>query len=101
MVGINQIKQALYCVQVTLCSLYQKLIDAVKADGPTLDLWKWLEEKLLLSSMTHYLSLVINLQIEILVFVCSIREGNFSLYAQSLSNLLKWFLALDRTNYAR
>ena len=51
--------------------------------------------------MAHYWSLVINLQIEILIFVCSVREGNFNLYVQSLRNPLKWFFALDHTNYAR
>ena len=91
-VDFNQIKRARYCVQVTLCSLYQKLVDAVRADGSTLDPWKWLEEKSLSSSMAHYWSLVINLQIEILVFVRSVREGNFHLYVQSSRNLLKWFL---------
>ena len=91
-VDVNQIKRARYCVQVTLCSLYRKLVDAVKADGSTLDPWKWLEEKSLSSSMAHYWSLVINLQIEILVFVRSIREGNFHLYVQSLRNLLRSFL---------
>ena len=35
-VDVNQIKRARYCVQVTLCSLYRKLVDAVKADGSTL-----------------------------------------------------------------
>ena len=47
------------------------------------------------------ISLVICLQIEILVFVRSIREGNFHLYVQSLRNLLEWFFALDHTNDAR
>ena len=51
--------------------------------------------------MAHHWSLVINLQIEILVFVRSIREGNFHLYVQPLKNLLKCFFALDHTNYAR
>ena len=91
-VDVNQIKRARYCVQVTLCSLYRKLVHAVKSDGSTLDPWKWLEEKSLSSSMAHYWSLVINLQIEILVFVRSVREGNFHLYVQSSRNLLKWFL---------
>ena len=36
-VDVIQIKRARYCVQVTLCSWYRKLVDAVKADGPTLD----------------------------------------------------------------
>ena len=100
-VDFNQIKRARYCVQVTLYSLYQKLEDTVRADGSTLDPWKWLEEKSLSSSMAHYWSLVINLQIEILVFVRSIREGNFHVYVQSLRNLSECFFALDHTNYAR
>ena len=79
-VDVNQIKRGRYCVQLTLCSLYRKLVDAVKADGSTLHPRKWLEEKSLSSSMAHYWSLVINLQIEILVFVRSVREGNFFTY---------------------
>ena len=39
-VDVNQIKQPRYCVQVTLCSLYRKLVDAVEADRSTLDQWK-------------------------------------------------------------
>ena len=35
------------------------------------------------------------------MFFRSIREGNFSLYVQSLRKLLKWFFALDHTHYAR
>ena len=53
-VDVNQIKPAHYFVQVTLWSLYWKLVDAAKADGSTLDPWKWLEEKSLSSSMAHY-----------------------------------------------
>ena len=67
-------------------------------DGSILDPWKWLEEKSLSSGMAHYWSLVTNLQIGILVFARSVREGNFYLYVQSLRNLLKWFFALDHTN---
>ena len=52
--AVVDVKRARYCVQVTLCSWYRKLVDAVKADGPTLDPWKWLEEKSLSSSMAHY-----------------------------------------------
>ena len=100
-VEVNQIKRARYCIHVTFRSLYQKLVDAVKADRSTLDPWKWLVEKSLSSSMAHYRSLVTNFQIEILVFVRSIREGNFHLYVQPLRNVLKWLFALDYTNYAR
>ena len=92
--AVVDVKRARYCVQVTLCSWYRKLVDTVKANGPTLDPWKWLEEKSLSSSMAHYWSLVINLLIETLVFVRSVRQDNFHLYVQSLRNLLKWFFCV-------
>ena len=46
-VYVNQIKRAPYCVQVTLSSLYQNLLDAVKPMAhSTLDPWKWLQKKI-------------------------------------------------------
>ena len=39
--------------------------------------------------------MILNLQLLMLVFVRSIREGNFSLYIDSLTQLVKWFFALD------
>ena len=71
-VDANQIKRARYCVQFTLSSLYRILVDAVKTDGSTLYPRMWLEQKSLLSCMVPYWSLLINLQIEILVFVRSV-----------------------------
>ena len=53
-VDVNQIKRASYCVQVTFCSLFRKLVDAVKANGLPLDPWNWVEGKSLSSSMAHY-----------------------------------------------
>ena len=36
-VDVNQIKRAGHCVQVTVCSLYRKLVYALKTDGSALD----------------------------------------------------------------
>ena len=87
-VDVNQIKRARYCVQVTLCALYRKLVDAAKKEDTALTPIQWLNNKSSSSGMCYYWSLVIDLQIEILAFVRSIREGNFHLYVQSLRNLL-------------
>ena len=100
-VDVNQIKRARYCVQVTLCSLHCKLVDAVKNEGSNLDPWTWLQEKSVSNGMCYYWNLDMNLQIEILVFIRSIREGDFTLYVQCLRNFLKWFFALDHIHYAR
>ena len=58
-VNVKQINRACYCEQVTLRFLYRKFVDIVKADGSALDRLKWLEEKLLSSSMAHHWSFVI------------------------------------------
>ena len=88
---VNQIKRARYCIQVVLCALYQTLLHPLQ----------WLEEKSKTSGMCYFWRMVINLQIEILIFVPSLREGNFPVYVQTTRKLLKWFFALDHYNYAR
>ena len=40
LIDVNQIKQARYCVQVTLCSLHRKSVDGVKADDSTFHPYK-------------------------------------------------------------
>ena len=37
----------------------------------------------------------------ILIFLRSLRKGNFDLYKDSLAMLIPWFFALDHPNYAR
>ncbi len=44
---------------------------------------------------------VLQVELLLMVFVRSLREGNFQLYLSSLSSLAPWFFALDHTHYAR
>ena len=37
----------------------------------------------------------------LLVYVTSLREGNFDLYVQSLAQIVPWMFALDHTHYFR
>ena len=83
-VDVIQIKRARYCIQVVLCVLYQKLCVAVKKDESPLHPLQWLEEKSKTSGMCYFWRMVINLQIEILIFVRSLREGNFPVYVQTM-----------------
>ena len=41
------------------------------------------------------------LQLTLLVFVRSIRTGDFELFVQSLTELVPWFFSLDHYNYSR
>ncbi|KAK0070055.1 hypothetical protein Bpfe_000038 [Biomphalaria pfeifferi] len=48
-----------------------------------------------------YWTLVLQLEMILLVFVASLRDGNFTLYLQTLEELAPWFFALDQQNYGR
>jgi len=48
-----------------------------------------------------YWSHVKEFELAILLFVRSLRQSNFDLYIDSMTKLIPWFFALDRTNYAR
>ena len=41
------------------------------------------------------------LEVLILIFIRSLREGKFQLYVETLEALVPWFHSLDHTNYAR
>ena len=58
---------------------------------------EWLKSKAKISQMCNYMKL----QIEILLFIRSIRESNFTLYVLCVKNLMKWLFAFDHYNYAR
>ena len=75
-VGLNQIKHALYCVQVVLCSLYRKLVEAAKTDNLLLEPYEWLYEKAKSSTMCFYWKMVIDLEVQICIFVRSIKVEN-------------------------
>ena len=100
-VDVNQIKRARYCIQVALCSLYRKLGEAAENDNSLVDPYEWLSQKAKSSTMCYYWKMVIDLEVEILIFVRSIREGNFPLYVQSLRSLVKCFFSFDHYNYSR
>ena len=51
--------------------------------------------------MCFYWKIILEFEIHILLFVRSIREGNFDLYKETLFRSLKYFFAFDKYNYAR
>ena len=43
----------------------------------------------------------LSLELLLLVYIRSIREGNFDMYVESLAEIVTWFFALDHTHYSR
>ena len=100
-VRANHIKQARYCLQVALCAIYLKLKDALNEEGSAIPPIEWLKSKAKISQMCNYWHIIMKLQIEILLFIRSIRESNFTLCVLCVKNLMKWLFASDHYNYAR
>ena len=72
--------------------------------GNKIDLlpYDWLTQKSKDSTVFVYWKCVIDLQIKVLLYVYSIREGNFKLHVEVLYKLLSWyFIIYGHYNYAR
>lgn len=51
--------------------------------------------------LSHGLMCEFSLELLLLVYIRSLREGNFQLYVETLTQLLPWMFALDHTHYSR
>ena len=61
----------------------------------------WKTSRIASSPQLQYWSITLDFELAVLIFVQSIRCGNFALYKDALSKIIPWFFALDHTNYAR
>ena len=95
-VSDQNIKRSRYCLQVSLCAIYNLLKQAHLASNSHLSPIQWLDHMSTTSEMCFYWRIILNFQIHVLLFVRSIREGNFELYLETLYQSLKWFFALDK-----
>ena len=53
------------------------------------------------SPQFKFWSIIPKLELEIMIYVRSLLEGDFMLYIDALANIVPWFFALGHTNYAR
>lgn len=94
--------------QITLCALnlllqnaYQTYTDSVAADELPMAYDTWSTDRQSLSATFHYWIQVMEQESLILAYVKSLREGNFPLYVEALTEMVHWMFALDKTNYSR
>ena len=94
--------------QVTACTLFKVLqcaYDQYKDDNSSAsaieEFENWRMEKENSHSQFQFWSQVLTIEILVLEFKRSIRETNFDLFIESLSELAPYFFALDHTRYAQ
>ena len=100
-VDVNDIKRARYCMQVSVCAMYLKLRDAAESDELGKGPFQWLQDRSRTSDMCFYWFMVMRMQLDILVFIRSMREGNFNVYVASIRRLIKWVFVFDHIHYSR
>ena len=88
-VDANNIKRAKYTLQITLCALFIKFHEAASVSETDFSPYDWLTQKSKNNSLLLlFWKCVINLQMKVLLYVRSIREGNFKLPVKVLCKLL-------------
>ena len=94
--------------QITASSLYHLLQKAYLAycsslgeEHNQLSLEDWCSSNAELYPQFKFWLLILHLELAVLVYVRAIREGDFKLYVDALTQIVPWFFALDHTHYTR
>ena len=100
-VDVNYIHKTRYSVELSIVSIYTCLKEDHKESNSVLPLYLLAEERFSSSRMFKYWMLIMKFQIKYLVFIRSMRQGNFKLFAKILISLVKLFFISNHCNYAR
>ena len=90
---------ALYILQHRAYDHYS--LTCSKDNQTPADFEAWCAERKQNCPQFQYWTTSMELEICILTYVRSLREANFAMYLDALTELVPWFYALDHTNYAR
>ena len=81
--------------------MHIRYINTERSDSEEVDFITWSKKQCDLYPQFLFWSTALELELLVLEFVRSLREGNFSLYVQVLGKLAPWLFALDLCNYSR
>lgn len=105
---VSHVTRTRHAHQVTASSLYRLLYKTYTEYSSGLEdeenlksLDVWCNERAKVSPQFNFWFTILQLELQVMIFVRSLREGDFKLYIESLSQLVPWFFSLDHTNYAR
>ena len=81
-------------------AIYLKLMEAHWRSPLDLEPIEWLEKVSRTSPVRNHWKMILGLQLEILLYVRSLRESNFQPYVSALACFIKWLFAMDHYKYA-
>ena len=80
---------------------FSKLQEALVKDRLSLHPYSWLVKNSVTNWVCFIWKVILNLEIQILIFARSHRGGNFQLYRQILCKTMRWYFSHDPFHYAR
>ena len=103
LLSASHLKRTRYAHQVTAAALFvlqKRAFNNSQDDVSTADFDGWCR-RMSKHPQFHFWTTTLEIELIILMLVRSFRTSDFPLYIHALQQLLPWFFALDRTNYAR
>ena len=80
LVKVNNIKRARYYLQVGACVIYSRLKQAHMDSGSDELILLWLANKSKVNKICFYWKLILELTVDLLVFIRSLLVGKYTLY---------------------
>ena len=99
--SLSHVKRTRYAHEVTACTLYSLLQQAYQESDCDSSFDDFCDEQVKRHPQFRYWLIIIRLEVILLSFVRSLRQGNFELYIESQKELAPSIFALDHINNAR
>ena len=110
-INVSHVTKTRHAHQVTAASLYTLLqqtytkdctsddIDEMQSDSVPFE--EWCIQRAKTTVHFDYWLKTLSLELLMLHYIRSLREGNFQLYVESLTQIMPWMFSLDHTHYSR
>ena len=86
---------------LALAKLQEDVFEHTEGEHSDTDKEVWRQKMILESPTFQYWDTILSMELLGLILIRSHREKKFSLYVESLKDLVPWFFSLDHHNYAR
>ena len=101
LLSVSHVTRARHAHEVTAAALHMLLMSAYNTANSADSFDAWCHLRCTENVQFHYWFICFKLQMILLVFVGSIREGNFDIFLECLKQMIPWFFAMDNVHYSR
>ncbi|KAE8746646.1 hypothetical protein FOCC_FOCC006630 [Frankliniella occidentalis] len=98
---VDHLKKSRTIHQVTAATLFILLQEAYAEENPEVPFEDWIADRSAASDLFYFYIVVLSLEVLLFRYLFAVRRGQFIDYTAALKQMVVWFFALDRHNYAR